>query len=425
MRILVVGGGGREHALCQSLANSPSAPEVLCAPGNPGTASIAENVHLSSGSVAEIVDLASQRVVDFVVVGPEQPLVDGLADQLTAIGIPVVGPSAAAARLEGSKAFAKSFMQRHSIPTAASRTFMRAEAPAALEYVEQKGFPIVVKASGLAAGKGVIICDSLFTAQTTISDMLSGDAFGEAGAEIVLEEFLEGEEASLFVVTDGTEYLILPAAQDHKRIFEGDKGPNTGGMGAYAPASVVTDGILTEVRETIIEPTLAGMASEGTPFRGFLYVGLMLTSDGPRVIEYNVRLGDPEAQAVLPLIESDFARLCEAVASGNVGKQCLSIRDGVAACVVMTSAGYPGPYETGIEIKGVDLVSEEVSVFQAGTRCDSTGRLLTAGGRVLAVTAVAERLDLALSRVYEAVDAISFAGSHARRDIGHRELPRL
>ena len=352
MHILVVGGGGREHALCQALAHSASRPTVLCAPGNPGTALVAENVAFGAEDVAGLVALARDRAVDLVVVGPEVPLVEGLADRLDAAGIAVVGPSAAAAQLEGSKAFAKAFMARHQIPTAGYAAF--SDLAAAQRHAEIAALPLVLKADGLAAGKGVLICETRDEALAGLGAMLGGDAFGAAGHSVVIEEFMAGEEASVFALSDGTDYVLLAPAQDHKRAFDGDAGPNTGGMGAYAPAPVVTAEVLRRTESEIIRPVLAGMAAEGMPYRGVLYVGLMIDAAGaPRVVEFNCRLGDPEAQVVLPLVASDVAELFDAAAHGRLAGQRVEMHSGAAATVVVVSEGYPGAYPKGRPITGL------------------------------------------------------------------------
>lgn len=426
MRILVVGSGGREHALVWALSRSEGKHEIQCAPGNPGTESLGANVPIAADDVDGLLRHAVATQVDLCIVGPEVPLVLGLADKLSAAGIGVVGPSAAAARLEGSKAFSKAFMERHQIPTAAYQTFPTDRYEDAKAYLTQVGAPIVIKASGLAAGKGAVVCLTRAEADATLESMMKHNAFGDAASEVVIEEFMEGEEASVFALCDGRDYVLLSHAQDHKRIGEGDSGPNTGGMGAYAPAPVLTDDLLQRACSAIIEPTLRGMASEGAPYTGILYVGLMLTAAGPKVVEYNCRLGDPETQPVLMLLESDAVELMAAAAEGNLADCDLRISSDSAACVVLASAGYPGSYEKGMAISGVDEANAipGVVVFQAGTR-KSGDTLETSGGRVMAVTSRGADLKTALDRCYEAVGLIEFEGMQYRRDIGQKGLARL
>ncbi len=427
MRILIIGGGGREHALAWALARSPQQPELFIAPGNAGTAALGRNVALQPTDLDALLGFARAENIALTVVGPEQPLVDGLADRFETAGLRVVGPTAAAARLEGSKAFAKAFMQRHGIPTAAHRTFAGAQHAEALAFVEETGAPVVVKASGLAAGKGALVCLTLDEARTALDRLMRQRAFGAAGDEVVVEAFMEGEEASVFALTDGRDYRLLATAQDHKRIGEGDTGPNTGGMGAYAPAPVAGPTLLARVRREIIEPTLAGMAAEDCPYRGVLYAGLMITPEGPKVVEFNCRLGDPEAQVVLPLLETDLVEVFEKMADRRLGEVTLRQRAGAAACVVMASGGYPGAYEKGFPMDGLDTAGamDGVVVFHAGTRRDDAGRVVTAGGRVLGVTATGDGLAEALRRAYRAVAAIGFEGAQYRRDIGQKGLARL
>ena len=422
-RILVVGSGGREHAILRALSRSSSRPELLCAPGNAGTGQIAENVSVATDDIDGLVQLAAERSVDLVVVGPEVPLVLGLADRLEESGIAVVGPSASAARLEGSKAFAKNFMERHGIPTARSRTFSKDQLEEATAYTLNHALPVVIKADGLAAGKGVLVAETRGEIVEGLQSMFDG-AFGAAGDEVVVEEFMQGEEASVFVLTDGTDYVLLSLAQDHKRIGEGDTGLNTGGMGSYAPAPVVTDDILVTVESQIVRPVLRGMASEGNPYSGVLYVGLMITDGGPKVVEFNCRFGDPETQVVLPLLESDVVGVFEAIVHGRVGQLDLQFRLGSAACVVLASAGYPGAYEKGKVISGLEQAEEIATVFHAGT-ADVEGTIVTNGGRVLGVTGYGKDLESALAVAYRACDLISFEGKTYRRDIGRKGLAHL
>lgn len=423
MRILIIGSGGREHAIAWSLSRSPKKPELFVAPGNAGTKRVAMNVALDSKDRGEIIDFVRKTTIDLVIIGPEQPLVDGLADFLREHGVSVVGPSAAAARLEGSKAFSKAFMQRHDIPTAAFKTFQAGEVAQAFRFVREQGAPIVVKASGLAAGKGAIVCMTLPEAEDAIESLMVGHTLGEAANEVVVESFMTGEEVSVFVLTDGTDYATLAPAQDHKRIGEGDTGPNTGGMGAYAPAPAYSNEIEQEVRRKIIEPTLRGMLDEGYPFQGILYVGLMLTPEGPQVVEYNCRLGDPETQVVLPLMNADAVDVFLAMAEGGIGRLALENHAGSSACVVMASEGYPGSYPKGKRITGLDdITGNEAVVFHAGTTENATGEILTSGGRVLAVSAISPTLKEALACAYDRVASITFEGAQYRRDIGQKGI---
>jgi phosphoribosylamine---glycine ligase len=424
MRILVIGSGGREHALGWSLARSARRPQLFFAPGNAGTSALGTNVHIGPTDLEELAAFARSESIDFTIVGPEVPLVHGVVDRFEAENLAIVGPTAAAARLEGSKAFSKAFMDRHGIPTAAHRTFVRDQVDAAHAFVTEKGAPIVIKASGLAAGKGAIVCQTLQQAHKAIDAVLGERSFGAAGDEMVIEEFMQGEEASLFVLTDGESYRLLPSAQDHKAIGDGDTGPNTGGMGAYAPAPIMTDALTAWVERDIVRPTLDGMMDEGTPYRGVLYVGLMITADGPKVVEYNCRLGDPETQVVLPLLESDLVDIFEQIARRELATEPVRLRSGAAATVVLASGGYPGSYSTGFPVEGLDAASSipGVQVFHAGTTLDGTGRVVTSGGRVLSVTGIAVDLESALTSAYKAADLISFEGKYARRDIGQKGL---
>jgi len=427
MRILIVGSGGREHAIAWSLNRSPHSVELFITPGNAGTGLLGKNLSVSADDLDGIQECVRAMDIELVVVGPEAPLVNGLADRLREINIPVVGPSADAARLEGSKAFAKAFMARHGIPTASYRAFGASQIDEALAFVSEEGAPIVVKASGLAAGKGAIVCMTESDAVEAVMALLDEGVLGEAGAEVVIETFMDGEEASVFALTDGTHYVLLSSAQDHKRIGDGDTGPNTGGMGAYAPAPLMTDRLTSQVCKSIVEPTLRGMTEEGYPYTGILYVGLMINEDGPRVVEYNCRLGDPETQVVLPLLGSDAVELFYRLATGDLDGFDVDLLDGSAACVVMSSGGYPGAYEKGKTIAGLDTASglENVVVFQAGVSVSEDDTFVTSGGRVLAVTALGDDLSHALDRAYDGVGRISFEGSYYRSDIGQKGLSRL
>ncbi|MBP2680154.1 MAG: Phosphoribosylamine--glycine ligase [Candidatus Krumholzibacteriota bacterium] len=420
MRILVVGSGGREHALAWALKRSPSAGDVFVAPGNGGTAEIAENVAIPAEDIDSLARFVAEKRIDLTVVGPETPLVEGIVDRLNAEGKRCFGPTRAAARLEGSKVFSKEFMRRHGIPTADFEVF--GDASAARGYVRSKGAPIVVKADGLAAGKGAIVAKTLDEAERAIDEIMERRAFGAAGDRVVVEECLEGEEVSIHAVCGGGKATLLPSSQDHKRVFDGDLGPNTGGMGAYAPVRRVGDDVRRMVLDRVILPTLRGMESEGHPFSGVLYAGLMMTAEGPRVLEYNVRFGDPETQVLLPLVKSDFAALLHESAGGALPDTVELHEDRFAATVVVASRGYPGSYDKGIPIAPLDAIGDESRVvFHAGTKRTGSG-LVTAGGRVLAVTAWAGDLAAALRHAYEGAAMVRFEGAFWRTDIGKRSL---
>jgi phosphoribosylamine--glycine ligase len=423
MKVLVIGGGGREHALVWKLAQSPEVQKIYCAPGNAGIATLAECVDIAATDIRHLLQFAKKRRIDLTVVGPEAPLVQGIVDEFQAKGLRIFGPTAAAAMLEGSKAFAKEFARRYGIPTASFAIFT--DPQEAGRYVERHPLPLVVKADGLAAGKGAIVCETLEQARVALDAMMVQRAFGAAGEVVVIEEFLRGEEASLLVLTDGDTYRCLAPAQDHKRIFDGDQGPNTGGMGAYAPAPVVDAHQLRLIEDQLVRPTIEGMQEEGHPYRGVLYLGLMLTAQGPRLVEYNCRFGDPETQAVLPLLESDLLELMNATIDGQLAKMRLATRSGAAVCVVLASAGYPGAYEKGKPISGLDHdFPDNVLIFHAGTR-RSNGQIVTDGGRVLGVTAVSDSIPRAIHEAYAAVKQITFDGAYYRKDIGARALEHL
>jgi len=427
MRILVVGSGGREHALVAALADSPNADTIYAAPGNPGTAQHATNVGLESDDFDGLLSFVEANDVELTIVGPEQPLVHGIVDRFEEAGRRIVGPTADAARLEGSKAFADQFMDRHGIPTATFRVFDADEYEAAADYLEKVGAPIVVKADGLAAGKGAFVCSTLEAAHDALDQIVQDRAFGDAGDQVVIEEKMEGEEVSIFALTDGSHYVLLSPSQDHKPIGEGGTGPNTGGMGAFSPAPIVDGALLNRICREIVEPTLQGMEEEGTPYRGVLYCGLMITDEGPKVVEYNCRLGDPEAQVVLPLVDSDLVEVFESLAEGTLETGSLRASSEAAACVVLASGGYPIEYETGFEITGIEEAEalEGVSVRHAGTRLRTDGTLVTNGGRVLGVTALGDDLPDALDRAYDGVDAVDFEGKTYRSDIGEKGLEHL
>ncbi|MPY71650.1 MAG: phosphoribosylamine--glycine ligase [Alphaproteobacteria bacterium] len=422
MKVLVVGGGGREHALCWAIAASPLVTKLWCAPGNAGIAQEAECVPIAADDIDGIMEFCADSRVEYVVVGPEAPLCAGLVDRLAAAGVKAFGPSAAAARLEGSKGFMKDFCARHGIPTAAYGRFT--DIAAAKAFIAAHGAPIVVKADGLAAGKGVIIAESVDQANAAVDDMLAAGRFGAAGAEVVIEEFLDGEEASFFALADGETALPLVSAQDHKRVGDGDTGPNTGGMGAYSPAPIVTPAMVDDVMARIVRPTVAGMKAEGAPYKGVLYAGLMIGKAGPKLLEYNVRFGDPECQVLMPRLMSDVLPALIACTDGVLGSLDLRWMEGAALTVVMAANGYPGEYEKGSEIRGLMAAGRVagVTVFHAGTAPGENGAVLAAGGRVLGVTALGADVAEAQKRAYEAVDRIDWPGGFCRRDIGWRAV---
>ncbi len=421
MKVLVVGSGGREHALTWALSASPVVTALHAAPGNPGIAEYATCWPIAADDLTSLVARAVAEQIDFVVVGPEAPLVAGLVDQLRAANIKAFGPSADAARLEGSKGFMKDLVARAGVPTAAYQRFT--ELAPALAYLAKVGAPIVVKADGLAAGKGVVVATSLAEAEAAVRGALVEGRFGAAGAEVVIEEFLAGEEVSYFVLCDGTFALPFGSAQDHKRAFDGDQGPNTGGMGAYAPAPALTPALEAEVLATIIEPTLQQLAAEGSPFKGVLFAGLMLTASGPKLLEYNVRFGDPECQALMVRLMSDLLPILLAAVDGTLRHITPRWRSDPALCVVMAADGYPDQPRQGAVITGIEAAAAVpgVTVFHAGTRHDGTA-LVASGGRVLGIAATAADLALARAQAYRAIDLIQLPGGHHRRDIGWRAL---
>ena len=425
MRILLIGGGGREHALAWKLAQSSKVEVIFAAPGNPGMAMLpkCQCIGLNVDDLEGVADYAEEQSIDLTVVGPEAPLVAGLADVFKRRGLPVFGPSKAAAQLEGSKAFSKELMAKYNIPTAFFKICEDIETAKA--YVEEKGAPIVVKADGLAAGKGVVVAMTKQEALDAIDDMMGDHKFGAAGARVVLEEFMEGEEASLLAFTDGKTVVPMIAAQDHKRVFDGDEGPNTGGMGTYAPAPVMTDVLRLKATEIILKPVVAAMAAEGMPYQGCLYAGLMIKGDSIKVVEFNCRFGDPETQVVLPLLDGDLAEIMLACATGTLDKVDVFWHDKAAVCVVMASGGYPESYEKGKEITGLAVAEEDkdVVVFHAGTKADGEN-VVTSGGRVLGVTAVDSSIKAARDRAYAAVEKINFDKAFYRKDIAWRALKR-
>ena len=425
MKVLVIGSGGREHALAWKLAQSPRVAEVIVAPGNAGTASEPKcrNAAVKATDIDGLLQLAQDEGAALTVVGPEQPLVAGVVDRFRAAGLHIFGPSAAAAQLEGSKAFAKAFLHRHRIPTA--HYAVHTDVDAALAHVRAHGAPIVIKADGLAAGKGVIVATTLTEAEAAVRDMLSGNAFGDAGARVVIEEFLEGEEASFICMVDGQHALPMATSQDHKRVGDGDTGPNTGGMGAYSPAPVVTPEVHARILREIIQPTVAGMAADGVPFTGFLYAGLMIDASGaPKVIEFNVRFGDPETQPVMLRLRSDLVDLIEAALDGQLDRIEAQWDPRPALGVVMASRPYPDTPISGEAISGLDAVPASAKVFHAGTALGNDGTIVTAGGRVLCVCALGESIAAAQRAAYAGVAAITWPHAFHRRDIGWRAIAR-
>jgi len=421
MKILVVGGGGREHALCWKIAQSPLVETLYCAPGNPGIAQLAECVHIAADDIDALLDFALAEKIDLTVVGPEVPLTMGIVDRFQAEGLEIFGPNKAAAQIEGSKGFSKDLMARHGIPTAAYEAF--SDRDRAVAYIREQGAPIVVKADGLAAGKGVIVAMDEETAVAAVDDIMLDKVFGAAGASVVIEEFMDGEEASFFAFTDGTNILPLASSQDHKRVFDNDEGLNTGGMGAYSPAPVVTEALHDEIVETIVKPTIAGMAADGHPYVGILYVGLMIKGGKPRVVEFNARFGDPEAQPLLVRMKEDVVPILQACARGELRQTSLEWHDKAAVCVVMASGGYPGSFEKGHPISGLDEAAaiDDLVVFHAGTSLVD-GKIVNNGGRVLGVTGLGTDVAKAIDRAYQGVAEISWKDVHYRRDIGAKAL---
>ena len=419
MNILVIGSGGREHALFWKLSESPQTERIYAIPGNPG---MGEMTDIAVTDNAAILQFAKEKDIGLVVVGPEVPLMNGLVDDLEAAGIPAFGPRANAAEIEGSKSFAKDLMKKYGIPTARYEVF--AEAEAARAYIRSEGTPIVVKADGLAAGKGVVVAMTEQEALDAVDAIMENNSFGDAGARVVIEEFMEGEEASLLAFTDGTVIRPMISAQDHKRAFDGDKGPNTGGMGTYAPAPVMTPELTERAVEEILKPTISAMEKEGRAYRGCLYLGLMITADGPKVVEFNARFGDPETQVVLPLLDGDLVQIMHACAGGTLADVPIRWKDGAAVCVVLAAGGYPASYEKGNEIYGIGNAEKlGALVFHAGT-AKKNGKIVTNGGRVLGVVGMGKDIASAIQSAYDAVDQISFKGEYHRKDIAHRALNR-
>jgi phosphoribosylamine---glycine ligase len=423
MRILVIGSGGREHALIWKLKQSPRIQAIFCAPGNAGISRVARCVPIQPADSAAITDFVRKETIDYVVIGPEAPLASGLADALMNAGIGVLGPSYEAAQLESSKVFAKDFMARHNIPTAHYSAYQDPQLALAFLESEEAGYPIVVKADGLAAGKGVVVARSKAEARSAVQRIMVDREFGQSGDQIIVEECLEGIEASYIVFTDGDTILPAVAARDHKAAYDNDAGPNTGGMGAYSTDDILGPELERDVLKRVIRPVIEGMKDEGFPFRGILYAGLMLTSRGPQVLEFNVRMGDPECQVILPRLKSDFSELCEALCQRRLKTYKAAWNSGAAVCVVLASGGYPGSYAKGKIITGLEMAEEDrrVAVFHAGTRLEDD-KFVTDGGRVLGVTAVDQDLASAMMLAYEAVNKINFEGMHYRRDIGVKGL---
>ena len=423
MKILVVGGGGREHALVWKIAQSPLVEKIYCAPGNPGIAELAECVHIGADEIDALCDFAKAVEIDLTVVGPEVPLTLGIVDRFQSAGLDIFGPDKAAARIEGSKGFSKDLMARHGIPTAAYRSF--SDHAEAVAYIRRQGAPIVVKADGLAAGKGVIVALTEEQAVAAVDEIMCDKVFGAAGASVVIEEFMAGEEASFFAFTDGTNILPLASSQDHKRVYDNDEGPNTGGMGAYSPAPVVTGDLYREIVDTIVKPTIAGMARDGCPYRGILYVGLMIEDGRPRVVEYNARFGDPEAQPLLMRMKSDIVPVLQACARGELQQESIDWHDKAAVCVVMASGGYPAAFEKGLPISGLETAAElaDLMVFHAGTAFRD-GAVVNNGGRVLGVTGLGATVTEAIEKAYQGVDCIHWENVHFRHDIGAKALNR-
>ncbi|UFJ41015.1 phosphoribosylamine--glycine ligase [Brevibacillus humidisoli] len=421
MNVLVVGSGGREHAIAWKLAQSPKVEKVFCAPGNGGTQEVAQNVPIPADDFAALVQFVKDEGIDLTVVGPEAPLLDGIVDFFMQRGLTIFGPTAMAAKIEGSKSFAKCLMKRHGVPTAAYESFI--DYQSALAYVREQGAPIVIKADGLAAGKGVIVARTLQEAEQALFQIMQVGEFGQAGSRVVVEEYMEGEELTLLSFVDGETVKPMITVQDHKAAYDGDKGPNTGGMGTYAPVPHVSQELVEQIVETIIVPAAKGMVRDGMPFRGILYTGLMLTADGPKVVEFNARFGDPEAQVVLPLLETDLLDILLAAVNGELDSVDVKWKQESAVCVVMASAGYPGDYEKGIAITGLEQAAARTIVFHAGTKRTEEG-LVTSGGRVLGVTGIGSSLPAAREAAYSGVEQIRFAGAHYRTDIGEKALRR-
>lgn len=424
--VLVIGSGGREHALALKISQSPSIGNLFCIPGNPGTSKICNNININQSDFQKIFEFCQNEKIDLVVIGPEQPLVEGLSDFLREKQIIVFGPSKAAAQIESSKAFAKKIMKQANVPTAEYKEFNREKIIEANAFLKNSNYPLVIKADGLAAGKGVIICENVQQAKETIEKIFVENVFGDSGEKIVIEEFLVGEEASVFAITDGKDFITLPAAQDHKRIGDNDTGKNTGGMGAYAPTPLVDKKLLSEIEQQIISPVINQLKLNGSPFIGCLYAGLIITNDGPKVIEFNCRFGDPETQVVLPLLEGDFLELLYSSAIGNINKGSVKFNGGSSVCIVAASEGYPDSYKKGLEIFGLENSDSEIIIYHAGT-LEKDGKFFTNGGRVLGVTSVIKENDVlkAREKAYEAISKVCFDGIYYRSDIANRVIKYL
>ncbi|MAT58336.1 MAG: phosphoribosylamine--glycine ligase [Ignavibacteriae bacterium] len=424
MNVLLIGSGGREHALALALSKSKTLNKLFCAPGNTGTKNLAENIQLNIYS-NDLIDFCRINDISLVIIGPEQPLVDGISDRLKANGIKVFGPNQNAAEIEGNKAFAKKLMRNYSIPTAQFQVFTKRSHQIALNYLKSISYPTVIKASGLAAGKGVVICNDYKSAEKTLKEYFEDEIFGDSGKTVVIEEFLEGEEASIFAITDGERFIILPASQDHKRALDGDKGKNTGGMGAYAPANIIDSKLLEEIKTKIIKPTLRALSEENRKYIGCLYAGIILTKNGPKVIEFNCRFGDPETQVVLPLIDGDILKLFYSAASEKLDINSVKYNGGTSVCVVAVSEGYPDNYKKGFEIKGINRFSDSknIIVYHASTK-EENDKIVTNGGRVLGITSVinSDNLKLAKKEAYKALSKIKFNGITFRKDIADKGI---
>lgn len=421
MKILVIGSGGREHALCWKIAQSPKVEMVYCAPGNAGISKVAECVNISADDISGLKNFVIKENIGLTVVGPELPLTLGIVDNFEKDGLRIFGPGKDAARLEGSKSFSKKLMVKYNIPTAAYSVFN--DLKEAKTYIENQGPPLVIKADGLAAGKGVLICYTIDDAYQAVDLMMKEKNFGAAGESIIIEELLEGEEISFLAFSDGNNVLPLASSQDHKPVYDGDKGPNTGGMGAYSPAPIVTDEMNNWILENVMTPVVKGMEKEGCPYKGILYAGLMMTNDGPKVLEFNCRFGDPEAQPLLVRMKTDIVPILEAAMDGSLASEKIEWDDRTSICVVISSEGYPGDYEKGREIRGLEKLEEleDVEVFHAGTAL-SNGKLVTSGGRVLGITALGDGIEKAIDSVYKALEYVSWEGAHYRHDIGAKAL---